>query len=99
MKITKEQLKQIIKEEISEILNEEPYDRYRDRYGRRGRSSYLEKERRRQRQIATGKREYAAGRADFEAGKDMDDDPKRHGQYKTGYMDAKAEAEMAAASD
>ena len=74
MKITREQLKQIIKEELSEILNEEDYDRYRDRYGRRGgQAAYLRKDRIKHQQIKRAKEMTALGKADAEAGKPRDE--------------------------
>ena len=102
MQIKKTELAKIIRDEIANVIEEarrygefgdtRSSHAYRTRRASSG-SRYLDKERRRAAQIKRGKEQYAAGRADFEAGKDMDEDPTRHGQYKTGYMDAKAEAE------
>ena len=102
MQIKKTELAKIIRDEIANVIEEarrygefgdtRSSHAYRTRRASSG-SRYLDKERRRAAQIKRGKEQYAAGKADFEAGKDMDEDPTRHGQYKTGYMDAKAEAE------
>ena len=102
MQIKKTELAKIIRDEIANVIEEarrygefgdtRRSHAYRTRRASSG-SRWLDKERRRAAQIRHGKEEYAAGRADFEAGKDMDEDPTRHGQYKIGYMDAKAEAE------
>ena len=102
MQIKKTELAKIIRDEIANVIEEarrygefgdtRRSHAYRTRRASSG-SRYLDKERLKAAQIKRGKEQYAAGRADFEAGKDMDEDPKRHGQYKTGYMDAKAEAE------
>ena len=74
MKITKSQLKQIIKEELSKVINEEDYDRYRDRYGHRGgQAAYLRKDRIKRQQIKREKEMTALGKADAEAGKPRDE--------------------------
>ena len=102
MQIKKTELAKIIRDEIANVIEEaRRYGEFGDTRRshayrtRRATSSSerLRKDRLRAAQIKHGKEEYAAGKADFEAGKDMDEDPTRHGQYKTGYMDAKAEAE------
>jgi hypothetical protein len=102
MQIKKTQLAKIIRDEIANVIEEaRRYGEFGDTRRshayrtRRATSSSerLRKDRLRAAQIKHGKEEYAAGRADFEAGKAMDEDPTRHGQYKAGYMDAKAEAE------
>ena len=102
MQIKKTELAKIIRDEIANVIEEaRRYGEFGDTRRshayrtRRATSSSerLRKDRLRAAQIKRGKEQYAAGRADFEAGKDMDEDPTRHGQYKTGYMDAKAEAE------
>jgi hypothetical protein len=102
MQIKKTELAKIIRDEIANVIEEaRRYGEFGDTRRshayrtRRATSSSerLRKDRLRAAQIKHGKEEYAAGKADFEAGKDMDEDPTRHGQYKTGYMDAKAEAD------
>ena len=74
MKITKEQLKRIIKEELSKAINEEEYDTYRDRYRTPGDpETYLRKSRIKRQRIAREREMTDLGKADAEAGNPRDE--------------------------
>ena len=86
MKITKRQLRRIIKEEI-QLLQEEDYDTYRDNRLVHGGSRYKDKERYRairRQQMKVSQEMTAMGIDDAQAGKPMNPS-QTHGAYKTAY--------------